>query len=56
MKITFDHSLCIIIASGKQDQGKVEPAKCRFRGNRTLNPELFAHSKSKEHWSKNILP
>jgi hypothetical protein len=29
---------------------------CGFWGNRTLNPELFAHSKSKEHWSKNILP
>ena len=29
---------------------------CGFRRNRTLNPELFAHSKSKEHWSKNILP
>jgi hypothetical protein len=32
------------------------PPSCGFWGNRTLNPELFAHSKSKEHWSKNILP
>jgi hypothetical protein len=25
---------------------------CRFRGNRTHNPELFAHLKRKENWSR----